>query len=218
MNLLDYVRILWRRGWILLLLAAIAAVSAYVLSTRQQPIYRSTQKVLIQPSRNDLGLAEATIRLLNSYVVYLDSELVARRVIDQLQLDMLPADLKSNVTIAADQLRLTIQIDVDLPDGDLANDVARVWGEQLVQFRNEQNQTVRREDRIDALLPDVPRYSLLRPRPAINAAAGAVLGLLLGGVLVFALEYLESSVIRRRDDLERVLEMPVLASVPDAEG
>lgn len=218
MNLLDYIRIIWRRGWIILLLAAIAAVSAYFLSTRQQPIYRSTQKVLIQPSRNDLGLAEATIRLLNSYVVYLDSELVARRVIDQLQLDMLPGELKSNVTIAADQLRLTVQIDVDLPDGDLANDVARVWGEQLVQFRNQQNQTVRREDRIDALLPDVSRYSLLRPRPAINAAAGAVLGLLLGGMLVFALEYLESSVIRRRDDLERVLEMPVLASVPDGEG
>ena len=55
-------------------------------------------------------------------------------------------------------------------------------------------------------------------RGILRGAAIAVLGLLLGGMLVFALEYLESSVIRRRDDLERVLEMPVLASVPDAEG
>jgi capsular polysaccharide biosynthesis protein len=215
MNLIDYGRILWRRGWIILLLALIAAGSAYFLSTQMTPIYRSIQKVLIQPSRNDLGLTEATTRLLNSYQVYLDSEVIAARVIDTLQLDMTPSDLKSNVTIAPDVLRFTIQIDVDLPDGDLANDVARTWGEMLVQYRNEQNQTVRREDRIDALLPDFARYSLLQPRPAINALAGAVLGVLLGGIIVFVLEYLESSIVRRRDDIERSLDIPVLAAIPE---
>lgn len=213
MNLVDYGRILWRRGWMMVLLALIAAGSAYVLSFQQTPVYRSTQKVLIQPSRNDLGLTEATTRLLNSYVVYLDSELIAARVIDALRLDMTPGQLKSNVTIAPDPLRFTIQIDVDLPDGDLANDVARTWGEMLVQYRNEQNQTVRREDRIDALLPDVARYELLRPRPIINALAGAILGVLLGGIIIFVLEYLESSVVRRRDDIER--DIPVLAAIPE---
>ena len=64
---------------------------------------------------------------------------------------------------------------------------------------------------------DVPRYSLDRPKKAINTIAGAVLGLLLGGVIVFVLEYLESSIVRRRDDLERMLEMPVLATIPDVD-
>lgn len=218
MNLIDYGRILLRRGWILLLLAVIAAAAAYVLSTRQTRIYQSTQRVLIQPARNDLGLAEATLRVLNPYVVFLDSRTIARQVIDQLQLDMTPDYLKSNVFIAADQLRMTIQIDARLPDCDVANDVARVWGEQLVQWRNAQNQQQRREDRVDALLPDTPQCELYAPRPTINAAVGAVLGLLLGGVIVFVLEFLESSIIRRRDDLERGLELPVLAAIPDSEG
>jgi len=217
MNLMDYGRVLWRRGWIILLLAVIAAGSAFFLSRQQQPIYRSTQLVLIQPARNDLGLAEATIRLLNSYVVYLDSEQIAQQVIDRLSLDMTPGQLKSGVTIAADQLRLVVQIDVDLPDGELANRVARAWGEVLVQYRNEQNQISRREDRIDAVLPDYPRYSRLRPNPAINAAAGAILGVLLGAIIVFVLEFLESSVIHRRDDVERTLDLPVLATIPDME-
>jgi capsular polysaccharide biosynthesis protein len=216
MNLVDYGRILWRRGWIIVLLALIAAGSAYVLSQQQTPIYRSTQLVLIQPSRNDLGLTEATTRLLNSYAVYLKSELIAAQVIDILQLDMTPGELNSKVTIAPDPLRFTIQIDVDLPNGDLANDVARTWGEMLVQYRNEQNQTVRREDRIDALLPDLARYELLQPRPTINAIAGAVLGVLLGGIIIFVLEYLESSVVRRRDDLER--DLTVLAAIPEGSG
>jgi capsular polysaccharide biosynthesis protein len=218
MNLIDYGRILLRRGWIMLLLAVIAAGAAYFLSTQQTKIYQSTQRVLIQPARNDLGQAEAIIRVLNAYAVFLDSENIARQVIDQLQLDMTPGYLKSNVFIAPDTLRMTVQIDARLPDCDLANDVARVWGEQLVQWRNQQNQTQLRENRVDAILPDTPRCELYAPRPLVNTAAGAALGLLLGGILVFVLEYLESSVIRRRDDLERTLDLPVLAAIPDSEG
>lgn len=218
MNLLDYVRILVRRGWILALLAVIAAVSAYYLATQQAPIYRSTQRVLLQPARADLGLTEASKTLLGSHRLYLDSELIAQEVINNLQLDMTPGELKSKVTIVPDQNSLSIQIDVDLPDGDLANDVSREWGNMLIRYRNEENQKARREDRIDASLQDASRYSLLSPRPLINAAAGGILGLVLGGVIIFILEYLESSVVRNREDVERSLDLPVLAALPEREA
>lgn len=214
MNLLEYGRILWRRGWIMVLLAVIAAASAYFLSSRQTPIYRSTQLVLIQPSRNDLGLTEATTRLMESYVVYLNSSDRAQEVINTLNLDMLARDLQGKATIAANRNNLTVQIDIDLPDGELANDVARTWGNLLVQYRTAENQTVRQEDRIDALLPDGARYRLLQPNILINTLAGAIIGFLLGGIVVFVLEYLESSVVRRREDIERQLELPVLATIP----
>ncbi len=218
MSLIDYGRVLLRRGWIVLLLAALAAVSAYVLSARMQPIYRSTQRVLMQPARADLGLTEASKTLLGNHVAYLDSEFVAQKVIDNLSLDMQASALKDAVTIVPDPNSLSIQIDVDLPNGDLANDVAREWGNLLIQYRNEENQKARREDRIDARLQDVARYSLLSPRILINAAAGALLGVLLGGIIVFALEYLESSVVHSRDDVERGLDLPVLAALPDSES
>lgn len=218
MNLMDYASILLRRGWIMILVAVIAGASAWFLSQRETPIYRSTQRVLIQPTRADLSLTESSKSLLGSYVQYLDSEFRAQEVIDTLQLDMTPYQLKHAVTIASDPLNLTIQIDVDLPDGDIANDVAREWGNLLIQFRNDQNQQARREDHINAQLQDVARYELLRPRPAINAAAGAILGLLLGGIIVFVLEYLESSVIRSREDLERGAGIAVLAAIPGTEG
>jgi capsular polysaccharide biosynthesis protein len=124
MSLVDYGRILLRRGWIVGLLAALAGVSAFLFSQTQTPIYRATQLVLIQPSRNDLGLAEATIRLINSYVVYLNSTSIAQQVIDDLQLDMTAEALKSAATIVPDRDRLTVQIDVDLADPDVAGRVA----------------------------------------------------------------------------------------------
>ena len=218
MSLMEYGRIIIRRGWILLLLAAIAAGSAYFLSKRQSPIYRSTQLVLISPARNDFGLDQASKSLLPSYVVFLDSEDRAREVITQLQLDMTPGQLRSNTTVAADLSRRVIQIDVELADGNLANDVARTWGELLIQWRNAENQRVRLEDRINAVLPDSARFGQIRPRPVVNALAGAILGVLLGSVFVFILEYLESSIMRRREDVERVLNIPVLAAIPDPEG
>lgn len=214
MNLLDYGRILARRGWIIVLLAILAAGSAYFLSKQQTPIYRATQRVLVQPTRADLGLTESATRLLAQYAAYLDSELVAAQVIDNLKLDMTPAQLKGDVTIAPIQLSLQIQIDVDMADMQMAGNVAREWGLMLVRFREQRNQEARREDRINASLQDNPAISLLRPRPTINAAAGAVLGVLLGAVIVFMMEYVESNIIRRRDDVERVLDLPVLATIP----
>ncbi|MGV2436915.1 MAG UNVERIFIED_CONTAM: Wzz/FepE/Etk N-terminal domain-containing protein [Anaerolineae bacterium] len=80
MNLAEYFRIILKRGWIIVLLVVIAAGVAYYLSARHIPVYRATQTVLILPSRADLGLAEATNRLLQSNVQYLGSTLRAQKL------------------------------------------------------------------------------------------------------------------------------------------
>ncbi|MCL4247764.1 MAG: hypothetical protein KJ065_06425 [Anaerolineae bacterium] len=215
MNLIDYGQIIVRRGWIILLLALITAVSAYLLSRVQTPIYRATQTVLVQPARADLSLTESASRLVNNYALYLDSDTTAARVIDALQLDMTPGDLNGDVVVNPDALRFSIRIEVELPDEQMAYQVAQEYGNQLVQFRFQENQKNKIEDRIDAQMVDVPRVGLDRPRTVLNTLAGAVLGALLGMVIIFILEYLESAIVRRREDVERALSLPVLASIPD---
>lgn len=217
MNLTEYIRVLIRRGWIMLVLAAIAGGTAYTLSSQETPVYRGTQLVVIQPSRADLGLAEASVRLINSLVVLIDSQEVAQEIIDTLALDMTAGQLKGNVSIAPDQLRLTIQIDVNSTNPDEASRVAREWGQWLVDYRREQNQQVQREDRVNAIMPDQPGVGQFSPRPTFNGIAGALLGLIVGGVIVFVLEYLESGIIRRREDLERTASVTVLASIPNSD-
>ena len=215
MNLVEYGSILLRRGWIMILLAAIAAGSAFFLSRLQTPVYRATQTVLIQPARADLGLTESATRLVRSYAVWLDSDQVAADVIDTLRLDMTPGQLNGAVVVNPDSLRLTVQIEVELGDQEIAREVAQAYGQELVRFRFEENQKNRLEDRIAALMQDVARVELDSPRPTLNAIAGGVLGLILGALVVFVLEYLESAIIRRREDAERTLNLPILASIPD---
>jgi capsular polysaccharide biosynthesis protein len=218
MTINEYLRILWRRGWILALLAILTAASAFVFSKLQTPIYKSTIYVLVQPARTDFGLTQSAKILLRSYVAWMDTDNRAREVIEAKQLDMEPGTLRSNVTIASDDSRFVIQIDVKNENGDLANDVARQWAELFIQWRNEENQKQRKEDRVDAIILDEPRYVTDRPKTAINTVAGGVLGLLVGGVIVFILEYLESAVIRSATDVERQFSLPVLGAIPATEG
>jgi capsular polysaccharide biosynthesis protein len=217
LSLIDYGRLLARRGWIIVLLAVLAAAAAFLLSRELPRTYRASQIVLIQPSRNDLGLTDATQRLMNSYVVYLRSSFIAQRVIDTLRLDRVAGELLGDVTISSDRNNLTVQIDVEAGDCAVAGAVAAEWGNQLVAYRAAENQTVRQEDRIDALLADNALCpTATTPNVTVNAAVGGLLGLLVGALIVFVLEYLESSIVRGRADLERETNLPVLATIPAA--
>jgi len=44
--------------------------------------------------------------------------------------------------------------------------------------------------------------------------AGGVLGALLGVIILFALEWLESDVVRSNEDVERYIGLPVIGSIP----
>jgi capsular polysaccharide biosynthesis protein len=219
MNILEYVRIIVRRGWIMVVLAIVAGVAAYVFSTQLTPVYRATQTILVVPSRTDNGLTLATIQLLNSRVAYLNSDLVAQSIVDELQLDMQPAELRGKTTISTIRDNITIQIDVDMeaPDGEQASrliaPIAAAWGNALIRYQDDLNQKARNEDRITTQPQDSPKVSLLRPQVRVNALIGAVAGFFVGAIIVFILEFLESGIVRRRDDLERA-DLRVLAVVP----
>jgi capsular polysaccharide biosynthesis protein len=215
MNLTDYLRILVRRGWIILLAVILTAGAGFALSKIQSKVYRSTQTILIKPARNDFGLTQTLRQLMNSWASRLHTELRAQDVINALKLDMTPGQLLDAVNVTPDLNNLVINIDVDMADGDVANRVAREYGVQFYEWRNQENQPLRLEDRINAELLDMPRYALFRPNTTVNVAAGALLGVLIGGAAVFILEYLESNVVRRPNDVERYLQLPVLGALSE---
>lgn len=214
MSLTEYFRILRRWGWLLVLATVLTAGAAYVFSKVQTPIYRSTVVVNIQPARPDFGLTSSAKILLRSYVTVIDTETYAQRVINTLHLDRGAGDLLSNVTIASDDSRLVIQIDVRDPVSSEAYDIAAAWAAELVTWRDEQNAQVNISDKVSAVIVDPPSQpALYRPTTKINVLAGAILGLILGGLIVFVVEYLDAGVIRSSNDLDR-LQLAVLGAIP----
>ena len=58
----------------------------------------------------------------------------------------------------------------------------------------------------------------IRPKPTLNAIAGGLLGALVGGLLIFFLEWLESDILRVPENVARTLGIPVLGAIPGQSG
>ncbi len=222
MEISDYFRILRTRGWIIVLVAAVTAASAFGFSKLQRPIYKSSMQFTVLPARNDMGLAQTTKQLLRAYVTIMDTRKWAGQVLQRFEqeghpLDMTPEQLKSNVIIASYEDKNVIQVDVKNPDGEVGNRIAIAWAQEFQAWRKLENDKVRKEDQVDVVLGDNPIYSKFRPQTTINTAAGGVFGLLLGTLIVAALEWVESGVVRTPADLERKLGLAVLGAIPTGE-
>ena len=217
MELGDYIRILRKRWWIIVVAVVLTAGSGFVFSKLQHPEYTSTAEVIIEPARPDWGLAQAAKILLRTYMTVVDSDRKALAVIDELKLPMTPDQLRSRARFAVEDDRMVIKIEIEDYDGDQANDIARTWAQLLVEWRDSQNQDQRKEDRVYAYLRDEPRYVQSWPKTKIVTAAGGVFGLVIAGVVIFFLEWLEAGIVHTPQDVERQLNLVVVGAIPSTD-
>jgi capsular polysaccharide biosynthesis protein len=209
--------ILRRRGWIIIVMIAVTAASAYGFSKLQTPVYKASVQVSINPARADLGLTQSAQWLLRNYVAIIDSNTWADDVVQRLDLDMTPGQLRSNIIVASDESRFIIQIDVKDYDPGQAARIADAWAQLLVEWREQENADQRKEDRVKAYQIDAATWGLFSPKTKINVMAGGILGLLLAGVIIFFLEWVESGVLQSANDVERNLGLSVLGAIPPTE-
>lgn len=214
MELRDYARILRQRGWLILLMAGLTAVSVFGFSKMQTPMYESSLRLLVLPVRSDFGNVNAAKELLRSYEQWLYSRYRAQDVINIMQLDVTAGELLGDVKVSSESSSFVIQLAVENSNPDLANDIAREWGNLLIQRQTSNNDKLQKEDRIDIEFLDDPQAGLDRPKTKINTLAGAVFGALLGVILVFILEWIQSGTVHRREDVERYLDIPIIGTIP----
>jgi capsular polysaccharide biosynthesis protein len=216
MSLQQYARVLIKRGWLVILLAVITALSAIVFSRLQTPIYSSSVTLSVYPARpSDYGQTLAIKNLLRLYVRKLQSPFTMQPVIDKLQLDVTPQKFLTYVNFSPDEADLIIKIEARHPIPATAAKIAQTLAETFVSFHNQENLQIDQRDRVLVdLLNNATSPELFSPKTSINAIAGAILGALIGVLVVFALEYLESDVVRTTEDIERYLGVPALGLIP----
>lgn len=215
MDLREYARVLFKRSWMVLLIALVGGIGAIGFSKLQQPIYRSTITLSALPARPDYGQGLASKELLNNYSQQIVTTKLLQSVIDELQLDIAPETLKERVNVSADGTNLLINIEVKDPVQANAPKLAQAIADAFVVKHKQDNLQIDQQDRILVDIQDGPTpVQLFSPQTKINAVAGGILGALAGVLVVFVLEYLESSYVRNPDDVERLLGITVLGSIP----
>lgn len=219
MELRDYLRIIRKRGWIIVVVALIAAAVAVGVSQFQTPIYKASIQLSVEPARLDWGLSNTIKDILRNYVVRLNSHKMAQKVIDRAQLDMTTDELKSKLTISSDASNYTIQIDAKDTDPLVALQIAQTMAEEFVAEREAWNQEQDKRDRVEVSIVDnVRQAELYSPKTKMNALAGLIFGAIVGGVIVFVLEWLESDIVRTPEDVERFVGWTVLGTIPANPG
>lgn len=218
MEITDYIRILRKRGWIVVVVAAIAAASAFGFSKLQTPIYSASVKLSVVPARaTDWGSNNSLKDLLRNYAENIRTHTMATEVIGRAQLDMDTSTFLGKLFVQPDSSTFTLELEARDRDPKVAMDMvdtmARVFGEDRDQWNQQQD----KRDRIDVKMLDSVYnlgYQQYSPKTKINTLAGGLFGLLVGVLVIFFLEWLEMDTIRTSADVERAIGMPVLGAIP----
>jgi capsular polysaccharide biosynthesis protein len=200
---------------VLLLAALLAAVAAYayVKLPWVEPRWRSS--VLIQATgRLDYGNFLALEKELRPLAEQARQLGIMRDVDRNLHTDLSPSKMLERTRAEPVQDSGQIRIDVEDSDPRRAEQLSLEIADVYTRLHNAAEQGKLREERV--ILSTLDRSNeatLIWPQTRIVVPAAAVLGLLVAGLVVLALLYVDDS-IRSPSDVEQYLGLPLLGIVP----
>lgn len=213
MQLTDYLRAISRRWWVIVLVALSATVCAFVFSKLQEPVYRSSV-LLINTARLDWGTTMSVQIHLRQQEEQLKTVSLASKVNERMKLDLPPDDILSKIKSKPYTDSISIRLDVEDLDAERARKIALGYGQVFEEEKAAEYALVTPENRIRVTMLEEPRTGVLvRPNTKMNTAAGGLLGLLLGVVLVLLLEYLDDT-LKSAEDVARHLGTTTLGAIP----
>lgn len=222
MDLKDYLRIL-RENWLPILLITLLGVGLAAGATAlTKPKYTATTQVFVAVGGGDsateiLQGSSFSEKRVTSYVSLATSPRVLQPVIDQLDLDTTAESLAQSITANAPLQTVLINLSATDTDPQRAAEIADTTAESLIRTVSEvESPEGSREPLVDlsvvdqATVPDSPSS----PRTLLNLALGLVIGAALGVAYALLKTVLDTR-IRRREDIERITDAPVLGVVAE---
>lgn len=208
---------LWKRKFSIVLVALVFAIAAFGYSAfLAKKEYQSTSRIYVVSRQNQDNNAltnsdlQAGSYLVKDYREIILSQNVLTQAIDELKLDMTPAELskKINVSVPTDTRILSITA----KDGDpkeaarIANGLRNVAAEKIISVTKVSDVTTLDE----AEVPQLPSSPNIRRNVLLGFVAGA--GLMM--VLLVVVEVLDDRV-KRPEDIEELMGLTLLGIVPD---
>ena len=219
MELWEYLEVLLRWGWVILLVTAVCAGAAIGFSQLQTPRYTSLVELDVTPVRLDLQLSQTVVNLLRNYVSGIQSEGMARRVIERLELQGWdPANMRSHIKAEANESEFRIKIEATDVDPVFAQRIAQATAELFVSDVQAFAALQDPLDRLTATMLNGGAQAATRtwPKNRLLAVLGFGGGLVLGLLIALFLEWSRVELVQTAREVEGWLALPVLGSIPEA--
>jgi len=198
---------------VIVLVAASAAISAFVYARFQAPVYRSVARLEVS-ARFDNGQQLALERLLPQLAQRVRTTDVAREVDSRLRLDLGTEAILGKLRAEPVAQSGQILIEADDVNAERAESIVFAIASVFEEQHAARNQGIPSQDRAIVSLLDRPSSArLVWPQTRAIVAAAALLGLLAGGVLAFGIDYLDDT-LKTAADVERSLGLTTLGRIP----
>lgn len=216
-DVLQLFRALWKRKLVILLVAIITSSVAFAYSTFIiKPEFTSTTRIYVV-NRNQgekSGLTNQDLQagsyLVKDYREIILSQDVLEKVVSDLKLDLTPKGLanKIKVTVPVDTRIVSISVNDRVPEeaSRIANSLREVAAQKIISITRVSDVTTLEEAR--------PAISPSSPNIRRNTVIGAGLGAGLVIVVVLLIE-LSDDRVKRPEDIEDVMEIPLLGIIPN---
>ncbi|CAN5294109.1 polysaccharide biosynthesis tyrosine autokinase [soil metagenome] len=226
MELRDYIRVVRRHWFGMLLIVAVTASIAGAWSITQPKVYTASTSPYVTVNdgdggSQDVGLSLAAQQLatakVDSFVTIGSWRAVAETVIDELDLDTTPEALVTRVGVTSDPDTVNIQVSASAPTPEEARDIAEAWVRAMIAQIDDVegngkagSATVNLVAGDLASLPSVPSS----PKPRRDIALGIAVGLLLAFGYAVVRNTLDRR-IRSALEVERQTGLAVLGAIPN---
>lgn len=229
MEELDIIELLYalkKRIKYIVIAVVIGALVGFIYSKfLVTPMYKSsTTFVLSKSTENNVQVentsseaitqSDITLnsKLVSTYSEIIKSKTIAKEVINTLGLDMTVEQFKSNVTVTSKDDTELIEITVSNENGkiaaDIANSLAEVFREKVYEVYKIDNLSI-----IDVAEEDTEPYNIGTVK---NIVLFALVGMVLSCGIIFLIVYFDDT-IKDEKDIEALLNIPVIASIPKLE-
>ncbi|HGK1447276.1 TPA: capsular polysaccharide biosynthesis protein [Streptococcus pneumoniae] len=216
-DVLQLFRSLWKRKLVILLVAIITSSVAFAYSTFViKPEFTSTTRIYVanRAQGEKSGLTNQDLQagtyLVKDYREIILSQDVLEEVVSDLKLDLTPKGLanKIKVTVPVDTRIVSISVKDKQPEeaSRIANSLREVAAEKIVAVTRVSDVTTLEEAR--------PATTPSSPNVRRNTLFGFLGGAVVTVIAVLLIELLDTRV-KRPEDVEDVLQIPLLGLVPD---
>ncbi|HGK2395864.1 TPA: capsular polysaccharide biosynthesis protein [Streptococcus pneumoniae] len=216
-DVLQLFRSLWKRKLVILLVAIITSSVAFAYSTFViKPEFTSTTRIYVvnRDQGEKSGLTNQDLQagtyLVKDYREIILSQDVLEEVVSDLKLDLTPKGLanKIKVTVPVGTRIVSISVKYKQPEeaSRIANSLREVAAEKIVAVTRVSDVTTLEEAR--------PATTPSSPNVRRNTLFGFLGGAVVTVIAVLLIELLDTRV-KRPEDVEDVLQIPLLGLVPD---
>lgn len=228
LDLLELFYVFWKKK-IWLIIAMIWGAAMGVVYTRYmvEPKYSSSVTLILSKPTTEVatdiyntpegGITQSDIilnqNLISTYREIMESRRVSKAVIEKLSLNMSYAEFKKCINVSSvkdtDVIKLSITTTEPELSAKIATEMINVFSEEVVKIYNIKNVSIIDEAEVNRNPVNV-NYTK-------NAVIFAMVLFILIALVIFLIYYFDNT-IKSKDEIEKLLEVPVLAVIPMIDG